>query len=281
VSDKCRAYVWERSPYKDKAFTVHLALGDTANDLYGYRIFYTQGKLAAKTRTTPKTLRTIFDQMIADGFLEELDGLPPQGGGRAIRQFRFLMPDVPVVWTEDASDNGKSRPIGNGKPRPIDDGSQLPIAMGSGVPHDGSPLPIEPKRTKLEPKKPSTPNPAWDAIVAVVGWEPTSQQEKKRVGQAVREITKAILDHRPDTSPEDIAKHITARGARYRQAWPQAELTPEALAKHWSRFGPNGNGGRPPGPAPVASEAELLAQRNMKAARAARQQSEGESNGID
>lgn len=89
---------------------------------------------------------------------------------------------------------------------------------------------------------PRRPNPPWDALVTALGWEPRTKQEKTRVGRAVREILAALPDGTP---PEDAGKHIAARAMRYKREWPDAELTPEALVKHWSRFAPGQRRPRP------------------------------------
>jgi hypothetical protein len=96
-------------------------------------------------------------------------------------------------------------------------------------------------------------NEIWDALAAVVGWEPErgDRAGEKRFGKAVRDI-KAIEGA---TGPE-----LRARAARFRSIWPGIRLTPEALVKHWSACAP------PPRPAatrpPVDDEDpnELYAQ---------------------
>lgn len=107
------------------------------------------------------------------------------------------------------------------------------------------------------------PNHAWDALVEVIGWEPKTGPEKARVGKAVKEIAAALPD---GTSREDVAKHIRARAARYREHWPHAELTPESLVKHWSKFSPQAvRELAHPAPAPergTLTRPELLARRD-------------------
>lgn len=73
---------------------------------------------------------------------------------------------------------------------------------------------------------PSKKNPWWDVLVEVTGVEPTTPSEKSNYGKAVKDL-RAI-----GASPGDIR----LRGTRYRDMWPDMELTPNALLQHWSKF---------------------------------------------
>jgi len=75
--------------------------------------------------------------------------------------------------------------------------------------------------------KPPTPlvNPLWDALISGIGIAPQTADERSRYGKAVKEL-------KDIATPEDVL----ARCANYRASWPDMDLTPEALVKHWSRM---------------------------------------------
>ena len=96
MSDQGRAYVWAYSPYKGVAFTIHLALGDLANDVHHHRLWMSAKTLAWKTRTTRQTATTLLSKMVDDGFLERLSE-PEVRNGRPV-EYRFLMPEVAIQF---------------------------------------------------------------------------------------------------------------------------------------------------------------------------------------
>jgi hypothetical protein len=82
-----------------------------------------------------------------------------------------------------------------------------------------------------EPKKQRPRNPSLDTLVEVSGWS-LSETSPTGWGRAA----KALKDIRA-VSPEVTPEEIRARASRYRKEWPNAELTPTALAANWGRFG--------------------------------------------
>jgi hypothetical protein len=107
---------------------------------------------------------------------------------------------------------------------------------------------------ETKPKAPRPPDLIWDAVCAVFALAPVTPTEKSRVGKIVRDLKlKGAV-------PADIP----ARLAQYRREWPKAADTPEALLKHWDRFG-GGNG------SPRGSTAEYMAAAKAREARAVEQ----------
>lgn len=75
----------------------------------------------------------------------------------------------------------------------------------------------------------SNGNPLFDAVCTACRLNP-SEAPGARIGKVLRDIREAT----PDVTPAEIA----TRSAAYRQKYRDADLTPEALAKHWSGLGP-------------------------------------------
>jgi len=93
-------------------------------------------------------------------------------------------------------------------------------------------------------------NPLWDALVSGIGIVPQTGDERSRYGKAVKNL-KAI-----DATPDEVLAHC----ANYRATWPDIDLTPESLVKHWSRMA------QPPARSPTAlngqrSNAEVKEER--------------------
>lgn len=81
-----------------------------------------------------------------------------------------------------------------------------------------------PQTAKPAPKR--EPDPLWDALVASLHWNP-----KELTKPARGSISAALRDLREvDATPEEVER----RASRYRAKYPNAALTPNALAKHWS-----------------------------------------------
>lgn len=227
-------WAFRHSPLTGAHFQIHLAIADSVNDQHGNELWMSQVNLAKKARTTAKTAHAALEAMLSLGLLEEASGSSGEHGGKKVRHFVFLFPELPVVY------ESRTRPSPNKNPGLIgkDDQSvtrDAPIGtQDRSNRYSGRINPIEPKE---QPNRTRKKNEAWDALVAVLLWKPSglTRSESTRLGKTLREITAALPE---ETSPEDIGKHITARALRYRAAWPTAELTPESLVKHWSRFGP-------------------------------------------
>lgn len=79
--------------------------------------------------------------------------------------------------------------------------------------------------------RPRTPrDDLFDVLVATFGLD--AKAEGSRIGRLINMLVKF------QAAPADIAVRLE----RYRRAWPNAADTPEALVKHWARFGADGTG---------------------------------------
>lgn len=95
MSATAEAYVWNYSPYTGATFAIHLALGDIANDVHNNELWASQSFLAAKARVGRDTVVHAMTRLTDDGFLERIS---PEGNTGKPVHYRFLMPEVPVVW---------------------------------------------------------------------------------------------------------------------------------------------------------------------------------------
>ena len=82
------------------------------------------------------------------------------------------------------------------------------------------------KGRTLSAAKRRKPDPVWDAVVGAFKLNPVTDRDRKRVGGIVRDLKAKGAE------PDDIPRCI----ARYRDAWPEAACTPEAILKHWDQF---------------------------------------------
>ncbi len=105
---------------------------------------------------------------------------------------------------------------------------------------------------RTAPQRPTPAiNPLWEALISGIGIAPQTAAERSHFGKAVKEL-------RDIATPEDVL----ARCANYRATWPDMDLTPDALVKHWSRME------HPPSVRPLAGRGgrrETLSERNNRA----------------
>lgn len=99
MSADATGWVYRHSPYSGATFSVHLAIADSANDQNGNEFWMAQETLGNKARCTNRSARDALDRLVADGYLQELEGTVAPKGGRAVRRFRFLfVADARVVY---------------------------------------------------------------------------------------------------------------------------------------------------------------------------------------
>lgn len=212
MSDQGRAYVWAYSPYKGVAFTIHLALGDLANDTHQHRIWTSAKNLAWKTRTTRQTATTLLGRMAEDGFLERLSD--QAANGRPV-EYRFLMPEVPIQFAP-MLEGGVSRAD-----------TRVSAEITPGV----SRADTEPKKNQREPKPlraPRARDPMFDAIVTACGWEnmKLTRSEAGRVARAKKELAEVGA----------VPELILAFGDDWNRLYAGASITPQGLAANWTDY---------------------------------------------
>lgn len=98
-------------------------------------------------------------------------------------------------------------------------------------------------RAPEKPPKERTPDPLFEAVCAVTG---TNWTELTATGRGP--VNKAVADLRAlDVKPGQVA----VRARKYAMVFPNAKLTPMALAKHWAELG---NGATPAHPVRTLEE---------------------------
>lgn len=94
MSAEAVGWVYRHSPYAGATFQVHLAVADSVNDQHDNEFWLTRGRLAKKARVSPRSAFTALTTLTEGGFLDLLD----ESSGRTPSRYRFLYPDVPVVY---------------------------------------------------------------------------------------------------------------------------------------------------------------------------------------
>ena len=87
MSAEATGWVFRHSPMLGTAFAVHLAIADSVNEANGYQFWARQAWLAAKARTTRKTVWEALGKLEAEGLLVLQQ---TQAGGTNL--YRLLMP---------------------------------------------------------------------------------------------------------------------------------------------------------------------------------------------
>ncbi len=93
--------------------------------------------------------------------------------------------------------------------------------------------PPKPPTVKLAPIGGKRPEQViWDALANVLGypdsWKPTTS-ERGRMNRAIGELLEV------DATPQEVR----LRGSKYRERYPNASLTPQALTNNWGSLGPS------------------------------------------
>jgi hypothetical protein len=94
MSGKAVGYVYEKSPYTGATLAVHLAIADVVNDLHGHLLWMSTDKVAAKTRTSRRTVQTAIDTLVEDGFLV----LVKKATQHFPATYLFVFPEKPTIF---------------------------------------------------------------------------------------------------------------------------------------------------------------------------------------
>lgn len=107
MSAEAVGWVYRHSPYEGQFLAVHLAVADTVSDQHANQFWMVLPKLAAKARVNRGTAKRALDHMCDTdewGDSPFLELVEQSDGGRGRPSvYRFLFPDVPVVYETRAS----------------------------------------------------------------------------------------------------------------------------------------------------------------------------------
>jgi hypothetical protein len=95
MSTEAMAWVIRRSPYTGVKYTLHLMIADSANDAHDFELWARQRYFADKARISRQRACKYIEEMIKEGTLAELENHKKEGRPN---RYRFLMPDLPVVF---------------------------------------------------------------------------------------------------------------------------------------------------------------------------------------
>ena len=198
MSDEARNYVKKNSPYEGQTFWLHYVLGDIANQQHDYELWIGEKALMNEWPFKRSAIVRGYSQLIADGFLEVLE--KPAPGRKARYRFVFL----------DVESNGRNVTRSATRSTNVTRGARI-------VSHDAKRSPIyltEKNSNSLE-----------KAILEICNMNPNAltASASKQVSEAAKEL--AEVDATPET--------IRAAGKKYRSQWPEVQISPVALARHY------------------------------------------------
>ena len=198
MSDECRTYVKQFSPYQGQTFWLHYVLGDIANQQHDYELWVGEKALMNEWPFKRSAIVRGYSQLIADGFLEVLEKPAPSRKAR----YRFVFLDV--------KSNGRNVTRSATRSTNVTRGARI-------VSHDAKRSPIyltEKNSNSLE-----------KAILEICNMNPNAltASASKQVSEAAKEL--AEVNATPET--------IRAAGKKYRSQWPEVQISPVALARHY------------------------------------------------
>lgn len=93
MSAEAEGWVYRHSPFRGATFTVHLAIGDSANDQNDHRLWMSMTTMGKKARVDAGSTRRAMKELLDGGFVELLR----QGKGTT-NLYRFAFPECDVVY---------------------------------------------------------------------------------------------------------------------------------------------------------------------------------------
>lgn len=192
-----------------------------------------QSTIAAKGSITERTVRRVLSKMEDERLVE----IVQRGRNRSnlyrinVRRLRGLAEQVedPVIDGEIPDPEGPDRASGPDSP----ERNESPVRSGQSD-RSGADRESGPNRTVREPStEPSTLARArerdeiFETVCEVVGidWsDPMTKSQRGSINRAVKELREI------DASPDQVRRVALA----YRLRWPDIDLTPNAITKHWN-----------------------------------------------
>lgn len=218
MSAEAMGWTYRFSPYVGAVFAIHLAIADAVSDVNDNEVWAKQATMASKARVSRKSANEALATLVTDGFLTLIED--NSRAGRIANRYRFEMPPTPVAF------EARSRVTpGYTSPAPTADVS--PPVTPRVTSGDTEPK-REPKTVKTSPPPPTARprDEVWDAVCLVTGTDAATLTTggKANVGKVVKELKGVGA----------TAEEIKVRARRWYARFPGAQLTVNALEKHWA-----------------------------------------------
>lgn len=168
MSSGAVGWVYEHSPYRGAKLLIHLALGDSANDMHDYELWARQVWIADKARVSRSAVNGALATMVKDGFLKLLEDNSKSGKPN---RYRLLMPPMGAVWNPRGVSSETT-------PGVAGDDTGVSSETTGGVVRDDT-----------EPKGNPRVNPTEETLPA-----PSSQTEEPDYSAVAREMTTAYWE---------------------------------------------------------------------------------------
>lgn len=221
--------MWEKSPYKGSGLLIHLKMADWANEGHGWMLWCGDDTLAQVVRCNRRTVIRTKEDMIKDGYLEDLHERHENGN----LLYRFLMPGstqcdilsaTNVTFATDQCDISSIAPITNQRDEIVDDLNEL-LARRYALFAGSQPVNHKTKKWRTDMRLLLERGmSSWAKPVAIPP-------------DAVRKRINGIFDHLATPGPSGFC-------------WASNIRSPGSLREHWDQIGVeakkrSSNGSRP------------------------------------
>ena len=204
MSDECRTYVKQFSPYQGQTFWLHYVLGDIANQQHDYELWVGEKALMAEWPFNRSAIVRGYAQLVEDGFLEVVQ--KPAPGRKARHRFLFL----------EVKSNERNVTRGESRSDNVTRG-ELDVTRDA-------------KRTLLirTEKNSNNRDEIFDALIEVceINVEAITKTARGPINRAVKDLRDV------EATPDSIRQVAKA----YRKKWPEALITPVAISKQYATF---------------------------------------------
>lgn len=257
--------VWKHSKAKANRLLVLLAIADQANDHGWCWLSYP----SIQQRCGFKDLDTVRNHIAG---LEEMGELEVYERLGRTYAFRVIVEGVEVVplslddmlprgLTTTATPRGKTPGVG-GPEKPQGTPGEKPVPpQGKNRPDPLGKTPddtLDPSTDTLS-TRPKRRDLIFEAICEAWGRTPDglTRDERGRVNNAAKQLREVGAS----------AAEIRVRVKRYHEEWPEMEISPQALTKHWGRFAeaskPKSGAVNMPGERPAPGDCPLIAEHGV------------------
>jgi len=205
MSDEARHYVKTHSPYAGQTFWLHYVLGDIANAQHDYELWIGERALMDEWPFSRAAVARGFAELIRDGYLEVVQR--PAPGRRA--RYRLVFKGAEGVAKNVSRSDTRSANVSRGETNVSRDAKRTLLI--------GTEKELKPTRDEI-----------FDALVDVCGIQVSALTTSAR-----GPLNRAVKELRQVDATADTIKQV-ARA--YRKKWPEALISPTALAKFYPTF---------------------------------------------